>query len=72
MIYESLQSQLDQGLISEELANDVNDLAYDKYVMEGGRVFNNSVDNYTDLIVKSKKKNREYNKTVKRLLKEGK
>ena len=72
MIYESLQSQLDQGLISEELANDVNDLAYDKYVMEGGRAFNNSADNYTDLIVKSKKKNREYNKTVKRLLKEGK
>ena len=54
MIYESLQSQLDHGLISEELANDENDLAYDKYVMEGGRVFNISVDNYNELIVKSK------------------
>ena len=72
IIFESLRGQLDNGLISEELANEVNDLAYDKYVMEGGRAFNNSVDNYTDLIVKSKKKNREYNKTVKRLLKEGK
>lgn len=72
IIFESLQDQLNNGLISEELADEVNQLAYDKYVIEGGHLFNNSVDNYTDLIVKSKKKNREYNKTVKRLLKEGK
>ena len=34
MIFESLQRQLDQGLISEELADKVNDLAYEKYLSE--------------------------------------
>ena len=35
IIFESLQGQLDNGLISEELANEVNDIAYTKYVIEG-------------------------------------
>lgn len=72
IIYESLQEQLDQGLISEEFANEVNDLAYDKYVVEGGHAFNQSNNEYMDLLLKSKKKNKEYNKTVNRLLKERK
>lgn len=34
LIFESLQEQLDNGLITYELAEEVNDLAYEKYVVE--------------------------------------
>ena len=34
IIFESLQNQLNQGLITYELAEEVNDLAYEKYVIE--------------------------------------
>ena len=34
LIFESLQNQINNGLITYELAEEVNDLAYEKYVME--------------------------------------
>ena len=34
IIFESLQNQINNGLITYELAEEVNDLAYEKYVME--------------------------------------
>ena len=70
VIFESLQNQLDQGLITYELAEEVNDLAYDKYVVESDS--NDPNHKYIDELVKSKNTNHTYSKKVRRLVKDKK
>ena len=66
IIFESLQSQLDQGLISEELADEVNDLAYDLYANESTAAAKHGVPDTSDAH-KSGKKAAEYYAKSKKL-----